>query len=287
MGRILNALTIDVEEYFQVHNFEKIISRGEWDSFPVRVLDNTRRILNILARHRVHATFFILGWVANHYPVLVREIALAGHEIATHGYSHELIYRQSPAEFTEDLAKSLGAITMALQSSQPHIQASILGYRAPAFSLTPDSMWALDILRGHGLRYDSSIFPIAVHDRYGRHTSRFATQVIEGLWEFPISTFKLGGINWPVGGGGYFRLLPFKIIKFAIRRINAAGKPAVIYLHPWELDPGQPKICGCSRVSYFRHYLNLHKTEARFHRLLEEFQFKPIRDVFAEQLEGR
>jgi polysaccharide deacetylase family protein (PEP-CTERM system associated) len=287
MGRILNALTIDVEDYFQVHNFEKIISRKEWESFPVRVLDNTRRILNILARHRVHATFFILGWLANRYPELIREIALAGHEIATHGYSHELIYRQIPAEFAEDLAKSLDAITRALQSCQTDTKASILGYRAPAFSLTPDSMWVFDILRGQGLRYDSSIFPVAVHDRYGRHTSRFATQVIDGLWEFPISTFRLAGINWPVGGGGYFRALPFKIIKFAINRINAAGHPAVLYLHPWEFDPGQPRICGCSRAAYFRHYLNLDKTEGRFHRLLEEFQFRPIRDVFAEQLEGQ
>ncbi len=288
MARLLNALTIDVEEHFQVHAFEKVIDRREWDSFPSRVMDNTRLILSILAKHRVRATFFILGWVADRYPELVREIAIDGHEIASHGYCHDLIYRQTPVEFASDLANSIGAINKALQPFHTNFNIPILGYRAPAFSITRDTVWALDILREMGLRYDSSIFPLVVHDRYGhRNASRFANQVIEGLWEFPISTFRLYGLNWPVGGGGYFRLLPFRITLFAINRINADGKPAILYLHPWEFDPGQPRIRKASPFSCFRHYVNLDKTEMRFRRLLEEFQFGPICEVFAEQLGDR
>jgi len=284
MTRLLNALTIDVEEHFQVHAFEKVIDRKEWDGFPSRVRDNTRLILDILGRHGVRATFFILGWVAERYPELVREIALDGHEIATHGHCHELIYRQTPTEFGADLAKSLGAIYKALQPCQAHNNTRIIGYRAPAFSISQGSRWALDVLREMGIKYDSSIFPLVTHDRYGdHHASRFATQVINGLWEFPISTFRLYGLNWPIGGG-YFRLVPFKITFFAINRIHAEGKPAIFYLHPWEFDPGQPRIRKGSHLSHFRHYVNLAKTERRFHRLLQEFQFGTIREVFAEHL---
>lgn len=279
----MNALTIDVEDYFQVHGFESVINRSAWDQYPARVVENVRRILDILTDCKARATFFILGWVADSYPDLVREIASRGHEIATHGYWHELIYRQTPQEFEADLRKSLEAI----QRSAP---GPILGYRAPSFSITRDSLWALDILKQNGLRYDSSIFPLVAHDRYGiPDAQRFAHRTDAGIWEFPVSTIRLGRWNWPVAGGGYFRLYPLWITRWAIRQLNAQGQPAIVYLHPWEFDTHQPRIHNAPVVSRFRHYINLGYTEKRLRRLLQEYQFGPIRDVFAQPLdfEGR
>jgi len=221
---MLNALTFDVEDYFQVESFTNIVSREDWGQYPIRVVDNTRRILNLLKEYRTTATFFILGWVADRYPGLVQEIAADGHEIATHGYWHQLIYRQTPEEFTADLERSLEAIQKALGSY------SVVGYRAPVFSITNQSLWALDILQKYGIKYDSSIFPVAVHDRYGiSNAERFANELDVGLWEFPPSTIQLGKRNLPVAGGGYFRLFPFPLTRWAIRRINAEEQPAVIY----------------------------------------------------------
>lgn len=278
---MLNALTIDVEEHFQVHAFEKVISRADWDGYPSRVAANTRRILRLLADQGVRATFFVLGWVADRQPELVREIAAAGHEIGTHGYWHELIYRQTADEFAADLHRSMQAIDRAARGVR------LAGYRAPAFSITRQSLWALDILRQHGLQYDSSIFPLAAHDRYGiGDADRFANQVRDGLWEFPVSTVRLGKQNWPVAGGGYFRLFPLWITRQAVRRINAEGRPAVVYLHPWEFDPDQPRVARAPRLSRFRHYVNLGKTESRLRALLQEFQFGTMREAFAAQLEA-
>jgi len=277
---ISNALTIDVEEHFQVHAFERVVDRSDWDRYPSRVVVNTRRILRLLEAYDVRATFFVLGWVADRHPGLVQEIAAGGHEVATHGYGHELIYRQTPTEFAGDLARSLEAIAGALRDWQP------AGYRAPAFSITRQSLWALEVLREHGMRYDSSIFPLAAHDRYGmRDADRFANRVREGLWEFPVSTVRLGRQNWPVAGGGYFRLFPLWITRRAIRRINAQGHPAVVYLHPWEIDPEQPRIPNAPALSRFRHYVNLHKTESRLRALLQEFEFSTMEKVFAGCLE--
>ena len=276
---MLNALTIDVEEHFQVHAFEKVISRADWDGYPSRVAANTRRILRLLADQGVRATFFVLGWVADRQPDLVREIAAAGHEIGTHGYWHELIYRQTADEFAADLRRSMQAIDRAAPG------VPLAGYRAPAFSITRQSLWALDILRQHGLQYDSSIFPLAAHDRYGiGDADRFANQVRDGLWEFPVSTVRLGKQNWPVAGGGYFRLFPLWITRQAVRRINAEGRPAVVYLHPWEFDPDQPRVARAPLSSRFRHYVNLSKTESRLRALLQEFQFGTMREAFAAQL---
>lgn len=277
-----NALSIDVEDYFQVHALEDVVRRADWESYPSRVEANTRRVLRVLADSQVRVTFFILGWVAERFPHLVVEIAAGGHEIATHGYWHELIYRQTPQEFAADLNRSVQAIRAALAAGgDATASVPLLGYRAPSFSIVRDSLWALDVLRDQGLRYDSSIFPLVAHDRYGiADAERFAHCLANGLWELPVSTVHLAGRNWPVAGGGYFRLYPYWLTCQGIRRINAEGHPAVVYLHPWEFDPQQPRIAGVGPVSRFRHYVNLAQTEARLRRLLQDLPFGPMSEVF-------
>jgi polysaccharide deacetylase family protein (PEP-CTERM system associated) len=280
-GTVRNALSIDLEEYFQVHAFEDVIPRTGWDDRTSRVEVGTRRILRLLETHEVRATFFVLGWVADRHPLLVRRIAAAGHEIATHGYWHQLIYRQTPAEFAADLRQALEAIGRALGANRP------LGYRAPGFSITNESLWALDVLRDEGFIYDSSIFPLVAHDHYGlRGAPRFAHCTANGLWEFPASTWRVAGQNWPVAGGGYFRLYPLRLTRHAIRSINAGRQPAVVYLHPWEFDPEQPIVHEAPWLARFRHYVNLSTTETRLAALLSEFAFAPMREAFAAQLEG-
>jgi polysaccharide deacetylase family protein (PEP-CTERM system associated) len=282
-----NALTIDVEEYFQAHAYEKVVARADWERLPSRVVANTRRILALLAAHRTRATFFVLGWVADRHPELVAEIAAAGHELGSHGYAHELVYRQTRAEFADDLGRSLTAIRRALGDRD-----GVVGYRAPGFSLTDASVWALDVLREHGLRYDSSIQPVAPDGgalRGGKRTGlrgagRFAARLDVGLWEFPVSTVRLAGRTWPVAGGGWFRLLPLGLTRRAIARINREGHPAIVYLHPWEFDPEEPDVPGAPALSRFRHRVNLDKTETRLRRLLAEGEFGPLREVFATQL---
>jgi len=273
-----NALSIDVEDYFQVHALETVVRRADWRSYPSRVERNIRLVLQLLREEGTRATFFVLGWVADHYPHLVAEIAADGHEIATHGYWHELVYRQTPKQFAEDLQQALRATRRALDGDEG---VQVLGYRAPSFSITRDSLWALDVLSGYGIRYDSSIFPLLAHDRYGiPNASRFLHRVGGGLWEVPVSTVRSLERNWPVAGGGYFRLYPLWLTRWGIRRINAEGHPAVIYLHPWEFDPDQPHISGVGSLSRFRHYVNLARTESRLCHLLREFDFGPISEVF-------
>jgi polysaccharide deacetylase family protein (PEP-CTERM system associated) len=280
-----NALSIDVEEYFQAHAYEKVIDRGAWERLPSRVAANTRRLLALLAEHGAHATFFVLGWVAERHPALVQEIAAAGHEVGSHGYGHQLVYRLTPEEFAADLDRSLAAIRRALgHDGQP------LGYRAPGFSLTDESLWVLDVLRAHGIRYDSSLQPAGQGRalRGGKRSGvsgagRFAAR-LRDVWEFPVSTLRLGGRNWPVAGGGWFRLLPLWVTRRAIARINAEGQPAVVYLHPWELDPDEPEVPNAPALSRVRHRLNLHRTEERLRRLLREGEFGSLREVFASQL---
>ena len=277
---MINALSIDVEEHFQVHAFESLIDRRSWEEQTSRVEDNTRRILRLLGEHDTRATFFILGWVADRHPDLVAEIAAGGHEIAAHGYDHELVYRQTPDEFAADLQRSLEVITRAGGTD------SVIGYRAPTFSITRESYWALDVLCDHGIRYDSSVFPIVAHDRYGvRDARRFAHLIRDDLWEFPVTTLRVAGSNWPIGGGGgYFRLMPLWLTRYGIRRAHAAGHPAVFYLHPWELDPEQPHIPRAPWLSRLRHYTNLAKTEARLKSLLDRFEFAPMREVFGRTM---
>ena len=276
---MLNALSIDVEEHFQVHAFENLVHRRDWDAHESRVVANTQHILALFKKHNVRGTFFVLGWVADHFPMLVQEIAQAGHEVATHGYWHELVYRQTPAEFAEDLQDSLEAICRAAPQANP------IGYRAPSFSVTRESLWAHDVLREQGIKYDSSVFPLTVHDRYGiNDAERFAHQLPNGLWEFPMSTVVWRKRNLPVAGGGYFRLYPLALTRRAIRRLNSEGQPAIIYLHPWEFDPKQPRIKGAPLLTRFRHYNNIGKVTSRLDQLLQEFAFGPMCEVFADYL---
>jgi len=275
---VINAMTVDVEDYFQVSAFDPVVSRSQWADFPSRVVANTERLLRILAEHEVRATFFVLGWVADRHPSLVSLIADLGHEVASHGYWHHLVYEQTPRAFREDIRRSKGLLEAATGQR-------VEGYRAPSFSITSESLWALDILIEEGFRYDASIFPIR-HDRYGipgspRHPY-VLPRAIGALVEVPGSTARVASINLPVAGGGYFRLLPYGWTRWGIQRLNQREhRPAVFYLHPWEVDPDQPRL-QASALSRFRHYRNLGKTELRLRRLLSEFQFAPLRRVLAD-----
>jgi polysaccharide deacetylase family protein (PEP-CTERM system associated) len=265
---MLNALTIDVEDYFHVTGFEGCVSRSQWDDFAPRVGGTTRRLLDHLAAAGARATFFVLGWVAERDPGLVRAIQAAGHEIGCHGYWHRLIYEQTPQAFRADLWRAQAAIADAIGER-------VRAYRAPSFSITPRSLWALDVLIEEGFTLDSSIYPTH-HDRYGVPGASLAPHCIErdegALWEFPPPVWRFCGYPLPVGGGGYFRLFPYALTRHALQRINAAGRPFAAYLHPWELDPDQPRLRP-GRLRAFRHYVNLKRTESRLVRLLRDFRF--------------
>lgn len=252
------------------------MERSRWDTFEPRVVGNTWRILGALRAAGVRATFFVLGWVADRYPDLVRAIAAAGHEIGCHGYWHRLIYRQTPEEFRADLRQARDV----LQDVTGH---PVRAYRAPSFSITRRSLWALDVLIEEGFTIDSSIYP-TFHDRYGLAGAPCAPHRIERpagvLWEFPPPVYRVCGYPLPVGGGGYFRLYPYRLTRLGLRAINRAGRPFVVYLHPWELDPRQPRLAP-GRLAAFRHYVNLGRTEERLGRLLRDFSFGPISDVLA------
>jgi polysaccharide deacetylase family protein (PEP-CTERM system associated) len=266
-----NYLTIDVEDYFQVAAFEKVIQPTSWEGFVSRVERNTGTILDLLDSHGVKGTFFIVGWTAERYPNMVRNIADRGHEIGCHSYGHQKIYNLTPDEFRQDTKKAKDILENI--TGLP-----IIGYRAPTYSITKKSLWALDILQELGFKWDSSIFPIH-HDNYGiPDAPRFAYKLADhDLIEYPISTALFLGRRIPVAGGGYFRIFPYWFVKMALRKINRQEqKPFIFYLHPWEIDPGQPRIHYAGWKSRFRHYRNLEKTEKRFKRLLQDFQFRPI-----------
>jgi polysaccharide deacetylase family protein (PEP-CTERM system associated) len=273
----VNAFTVDVEDYFHVAALASAISRDSWPDREYRVERNTERLLELLAERSVHGTFFVLGWVAERSPGLVRRIAAAGHEVACHGYSHELIYRQSRQVFREETARSKGLLEDAI--GQP-----VMGYRAASFSIVRDSLWALDDLIDLGFRYDSSIFAIR-HDRYGIPDAsplpgRVTAPSGRSILEFPMAPANFFGLKIPVTGGGYFRILPYRLTLAGLRRINAAGRPFAFYLHPWEIDPGQPRI-SVGTFSRFRHYTNLSRCQERLRRLLKEFTFGPMGRFFA------
>lgn len=272
---VINAMSVDVEDYFQVSAFDRVVDRSEWTTRESRVVRNTERLLDLFDEYAVTGTFFILGWVAEHHPALVREIARRGHEIASHGYGHRLVYSQTPDAFRDDVSRAKKMLEDA--SGSP-----VAGYRAPSFSITDRSLWALDVLVEEGYRYDASIFPIR-HDRYGIPDSPrqpyLLTRGAGTLAEVPGSTIRLGSTNLPVAGGGYFRILPYWWTRWGIARLNAnEGQPAVFYLHPWEIDPAQPRIAA-SAVSRFRHYRNLHKTESRLRALMREFRFGSVQQL--------
>jgi len=272
---ITNAMTIDVEDYFHVSVFDGVIPRSDWVRLESRVCANTSRLLDIFAEHGVRGTFFVLGWVAERDPELVRRIAAAGHEIASHGYGHRLVYDQTPSAFRDDVARAKGLLEDASGSR-------VEGYRAPSYSIVPRSLWALDILIETGYTYDSSIFPIR-HDRYGIPVSGRHAYLIERpagrLVEAPASTTRVGGINLPIAGGGYFRLLPYGWTRWGLARLNATeARPGIFYLHPWEIDPAQPRL-SCGLLSRVRHYRNLDQTESRLRQLLVDFSWGPMRAV--------
>lgn len=279
---IVNAMSIDVEDYFHVTAFEATVSRREWSTYESRVTANTDRLLDQFARAGIHATFFVLGWVAERYPALVRRIAIAGHEVASHGYAHRLVYEQTPAEFREDVRRARAVIESV--AARP-----VSGYRAPSWSITPRSLWALPILVEEGYAYDSSIFPIH-HDRYGMpgaprraHTLQTANGPLR---EIPPATITVGRVNLPIAGGGYFRLLPYRWTRWGIDRLNRVERqPAVFYLHPWETDAGQPRL-PASLPSRIRHYHNLSTTATKLSRLLRDFRFDSIAAVYGVQAPG-
>lgn len=277
--KITNALTVDVEDYFHVSAFSDHIDRDRWDRYTCRVENNTRVLLRMFGEADVRATFFVLGWVAERYPDLVREIASDGHEVACHGYSHELVYRQTPAVFREESKRSKDILENIIQ--QP-----IKGYRAASYSITPKSTWALDILAELGFIYDSSIFPVR-HDRYGmpgarREPHALKTPAGHTLVEFPLSTLQAFRYRLPVAGGGYFRLFPYWFTRYALGRINNADSlPFIFYLHPWEIDPNQPRI-RAGWLSRFRHYQNLDRCQQRLVTLLRDFSFDTVEQVLTD-----
>lgn len=275
-----NALSFDVEEYFQVEAFKNVIDTSQWGELPSRVAVSTHRLLDILDAHRRSATFFVLGWVADRQPKLVREIAERGHEVACHSYAHRVVYGMDRNTFRHDVRRAKRAIEDA--AGVP-----VIGYRAPTCSIVRETMWALEVLVEEGFRYDSSIFPIH-HDRYGipaapRFPHRIGLRGGGEIVEFPMSTIRLAGQNVPFCGGGYFRLAPYRLVRAAIRRVNRRdGMPVLVYLHPWEIDPDQPRV-AVRGLSRFRHYVNLRRTEAKLSRLLRDFSFAPVARVLAQE----
>jgi polysaccharide deacetylase family protein (PEP-CTERM system associated) len=276
---IRNAMTVDVEDYFQVSALAPYISRDSWDSQECRVGGNVGRILQMLSDIGARATFFTLGWIAERHPSIVREIVDAGHELASHGFSHLRATEQSPAEFARD-------ITRAKKLLEDLGGVEVCGYRAPSFSIGEDNLWALDAIHEAGYRYSSSIYPIR-HDHYGMPDSpRFAhCPRAHRLVELPATTVRLMDRNFPASGGGYFRLLPYAASRWLIARVNEHDHaPAIFYFHPWEIDPGQPRVPAIDARTRFRHYINLQHTESRLRRLLGDFSWDRVDRVFAQQI---
>ncbi len=308
-SNILNILTIDVEEYFQVENLKKVISDSNWSKHESRVRASTDKVLKILAETDQKATFFVLGWVAEKNPNLIKRIVEAGHEIASHGYSHKRIFTQTKDEFREDVRKSKRILENIMKKP-------VIGYRAPTYSVNKKTLWALDVLREEGFEYDSSIFPLRYDRKAFGEEKRYPYKICPAdqkistfaasssrktkknklnsdlsfesgdhshfLWEFPISSLKILNRSFPFSGGGYFRLLPYRIIKRGIEAINKQGAPAIVYMHPWEIDPKQPRFkTGMLRT--FRHYHNLRGTESKLKKLLGDFKFISIKDYIKVQ----
>jgi polysaccharide deacetylase family protein (PEP-CTERM system associated) len=269
--QITNYLTIDVEDYYQVAAFEKVIRPDQWDNYESRVEHNTNIILGILGKRNIKATFFIVGWIAEKHPEIVRRISNQGHEIGCHSYRHKKIYDLTPEFFKTETQKA--KLLLESITGSP-----VKGYRAPSYSITKKTLWALNILIELGFKYDSSIFPIH-HDNYGIPDAHRFPCILEshGIMEYPISTIKILGRNLPVSGGGYFRLLPYALTKAALTHINNKEKqPFIFYVHPWEIDPNQPRIKHAGVLSRFRHYVNLSTTQKKLERLLDDFQFQPL-----------
>ena len=278
-GSIRNAMTVDVEDYFHVSAFAARIRMEDWDVYESRVERNTQRILDLFDAAGTSSTFFVLGWVAERYPHLVKEIARRGHEVACHGYSHRLVYEQTPAVFRDETARSKAVL-------EDLVQAPVLGYRAASYSIIQRSIWALDILIEQGFAYDSSIFPVR-HDRYGmpdakREPHVWHTANSSSIVEFPLTTKVIMNYRLPISGGGYFRIFPYALTDWALSSINShERRPFIFYLHPWEVDPGQPRI-EAGWLSRFRHYHNLHRCEQRLQRLIGDYRFGTVSQVLKD-----
>jgi polysaccharide deacetylase family protein (PEP-CTERM system associated) len=279
MRDVVNAMTVDVEDYFQVSAFDRVVPRTSWFERESRVVRNTHRLLEFFHDHGITGTFFMLGWVAERFPSLVREIRSCGHELASHGFHHQLIYWLTPDQFREDVRRAKATIEDAGGCT-------VRGYRAPSFSIVRSSLWALDVLIEEGHHYDSSIFPI-YHDRYGIPDAPPLPHVIERaagtIVEVPASTARIGPLNLPIAGGGYFRVLPYAFTRWGIARLNAAGHPAIVYIHPWEIDPDQPRL-PTSRATAWRHYSNLGETLERLGRLVADFAFGTVADTLETRI---
>ncbi|MDR0715887.1 MAG: DUF3473 domain-containing protein [Azoarcus sp.] len=275
---VRNALTVDVEDYFQVAALAECFPRERWTSTPCRVERNIDRILDLFAGRGVVATFFVLGWLATRYPQMVRRIVDGGHELASHGYGHERAGSMTPAAFHTDIARAKALL-------EDLSGAPILGYRAPNFSIGPGNPWAHEVIAAAGYRYSSSVYPVR-HDHYGMPDApRFPWRLPSGLTEIPPATVRWLGRNWPAGGGGYFRLLPYAMSRWQIVRLNRGeGRAAVFYFHPWEIDPEQPRVAKAAFKARFRHYVNLSRTEGRLRRLLADFHWGRMDDVFRDAL---
>lgn len=283
--RIVNAMSVDVEDYFQVQAFAGTIDRSDWDSYPHRVVQNTERVMEIFSDGGIHATFFTLGWVAERYPELIRRIVGEGHELASHGMAHFRVDGQSPDAFREDIRR-------AKKTLEDVGGTAVTGYRAATFSIGEKNLWAFDVLQEEGYRYSSSINPIN-HDLYGmpnaprfgfypRSANGGAPGGANGIPEYPITTIRFGNTNRPCGGGGFFRLFPYPLSRWAMRRVNRQdGQPCIFYFHPWEVDPGQPRIPNISAKTKFRHYLNLGRMEPRLRQMTKDFAWDRMDRVFA------
>lgn len=274
-------MSVDVEDYFQVQAFAGCVDRAAWDSIPCRVEANMDRILQSFERAGVRGTFFTLGWIADRHPSVVRQIVAAGHELASHGYGHARADSQTPGEFREDIRRAKGVL-------ESLGGVAVTGYRAPTFSIGPRNPWAFDVLDEEGHSYSSSIYPVR-HDLYGvPDAPRFPYRPADGaLVEIPMTTVKVGGRNMPCAGGGYFRLMPYALFRTALRRFNRVERaPGVFYFHPWEIDAAQPRVLGASRMSRFRHYVGLRAMPHRLERLLRDFAWGRMDQVFAPALAG-
>jgi polysaccharide deacetylase family protein (PEP-CTERM system associated) len=274
MTRLINAMTIDVEDYFQVSAFAPYINRTEWNSRECRIEHTINTILEMLDQHNTHATFFTLGWIAERYPQLVRQIVKQGHELASHGYGHERASDQTPDSFLTDI--HLAKILLEDVSDK-----EVFGYRAPSFSIGTGNLWAYESLIRAGYRYSSSVYPIA-HDHYGTPDSpRFAYTTLARLIEIPITTLRWMGHNFPAGGGGYFRLLPYALSRWMMAYVNTQEhEPCIFYFHPWEIDAKQPRIAGINRKTRFRHYVHLSTMQAKLDRLLTDFKWGRMDTLF-------
>lgn len=268
---MVNALTIDVEEYFCYAYPGDVLSHDEWSRLESRVVPQTLEILKILENHKIRATFFVLGWVIEREPFLLREIRDRGHEIGSHGFNHTLVSSQTPQEFRDDVQRSIDIIADVIE--QPPI-----GYRAPCFSINKDCVWAFDILAELGFKYDASTYPTPLRRNGALGMPLYPHQLENGMWEFPASTIKIAGMAMPFGGGGYLRLYPFPLTRWTTHRINSAGHPVMIYLHPWELDPNPP-VAPRTPLHRFQHTVGLAKTRSRLLHLCAEFEFAPVGDV--------